>query len=168
MLRGMNESNAGQAQRLDERRRVIGLRFHGVRGLATGACDACVVEQNDRTVRGQSVRHRRIPVIHAATEMLQERQRCAGLGTEAPVGVPNPVRRDEPRRSRHMGERRCVSRSGRRLRLLLHQPHGRTRLERGDVLDGVLIENLVQVAVHVSDVPREQRVRQRPQRVVRG
>ena len=41
--------DAGQTQRADECSGVVRLRFHGVRGLAGGACDAGVVEQDDRT-----------------------------------------------------------------------------------------------------------------------
>src|SRR5712664_803403 len=35
--------------------------------------------------------------------MLEEHQWRAGLGAEASIGVTNPVRRNELRRSRHMG-----------------------------------------------------------------
>jgi hypothetical protein len=59
-------------RRLDECGRVVSLCLDCIRGLTAGAGNASVVEQNDRTIPGQSASDCWIPVVHAALDMTQE------------------------------------------------------------------------------------------------
>ena len=55
-----------KSQSMDECGCVVSLRPDRIRGLAAGAGNASIVQQNDRTIRGQSISECWIPVVHAA------------------------------------------------------------------------------------------------------
>jgi hypothetical protein len=61
-----------KSQCMDECGCVVSLCLDRIWGLTAGAGNASVVEQNDRTIRGQSISDCWIPVVHVAPEMLQE------------------------------------------------------------------------------------------------
>jgi hypothetical protein len=50
-----------------------------------------VVEQDDQTGACQSVGDERIPVVHAAAEVLQKNERRAALRAEAAIGVADTI-----------------------------------------------------------------------------
>ena len=67
-------------------------------GSSSGTGYAGVVEEDHLTVLGQTVRHRRVPVVHGAGEVLVEDERHAGRLAEAAIGEADAVGLDELRR----------------------------------------------------------------------
>jgi hypothetical protein len=55
---------------LEESDGVAGHRLDGVRRLAGGGADACVVEGDHAAIRGQRIDERGVPVVEIAAEVL--------------------------------------------------------------------------------------------------
>jgi hypothetical protein len=58
--------------------------------------DACIVEEDYGTPLRKPVRHKRIPIVQAAAEVLKEDERRSSLRAEAPVCVTDSASFDEP------------------------------------------------------------------------
>src|ERR1700674_5352848 len=83
--------NLLQSQRLDEGDGGSAHLLERGRDLAGAAGDACVVEQDHLTVASEAIRHRRVPIIHGADEVLVEDDRhTAGLA-ESAIGEADSV-----------------------------------------------------------------------------
>src|SRR5216683_2938290 len=87
-----------QAQRPDERHRVAAHFLERSWHLSGGTGDTGVVEQDHFAVLGETVGHRRIPMVHGAGEVLVEDERHAGCVAKAAIGKADAVGFDEPRR----------------------------------------------------------------------
>jgi hypothetical protein len=57
---------------------------------------ACIVEEDYGTLLRKQVRHKRIPVVQTAAEVLKEDERRSSLRAEAPVCVTDSASFDEP------------------------------------------------------------------------
>jgi hypothetical protein len=82
---------------------VIAHRFDGVRRFAARTGDTCIVEEDYGTALGKPVRHKRIPVVKAAAEVLKEDKRRSAFRAEAPVCVTDSISLDEAGRCRDVG-----------------------------------------------------------------
>jgi hypothetical protein len=82
---------------------VIAHRVDGVRRFAARAGDACIVEEDYGTPLRKPVRHKRIPVVKAAAEVLKEDERCSAFRAEAPVCVAASISLDEAGWRRYVG-----------------------------------------------------------------
>src|ERR1700733_164391 len=83
--------DAGQAQRLDKGDRVRPHLFERGWYLSRRGRYAGVVEQDDFAIFGETIGHRRIPVVHRAGIVLIEDQRHAARFAEPSVGKTNAV-----------------------------------------------------------------------------
>src|SRR5882762_8547580 len=92
-----------QSQGIDKCTDVIAHRIDGVGRLAARAGDPRIVEKDDGTPLRQPIRHKRIPVIKAAAEVLKEDERRSAFRAEAPVCVADAISLDEAGWSRDVG-----------------------------------------------------------------
>jgi hypothetical protein len=79
-----------EVHRLDERDRVVGHGFGGVRRRAGRGPDADVVERDHPSLRGEGVDEGGVPVVEVAAEVLQQHERHVAL-TEVAVGILDRV-----------------------------------------------------------------------------
>ena len=75
---------------------MIAHRVDGVRRFAARTGDARIVEEDYGTPLRKPVRHKRIPVVQAAAEVLKEDERRSSLRAEAPVCLTDSASFDEP------------------------------------------------------------------------
>src|SRR5260370_768607 len=92
-----------QSQGIDECSEVIAHRIDGVGRLAARAGDPRIVEKDDGTPLRKPIRHKRIPVIKAAAEVLKEDERRSAFRAEAPICVADAISLDEAGWSRDVG-----------------------------------------------------------------
>ena len=74
---------------------MIAHRVYSVRGFAARTGDTCIVEEDYGTALRKPVRHKRIPIVQAAAEVLKEDERRSAFRAEAPVRVPDSISLDE-------------------------------------------------------------------------
>src|SRR5438128_12277182 len=65
--------------------------------------NTCIVEEDYGTPLRKPVRHKRIPVVKAAAEVLKEDERRSAFRAEAPVCVADSISLDEAGWSRDVG-----------------------------------------------------------------
>ena len=81
---------------------AIGHAVDGGSRLASGTGHPGIVDQDDGAPLCEAVRDEGIPVVHAATEVLQEHQRRSGLRAKAAKGEADSVRIEELRGRREV------------------------------------------------------------------
>src|SRR5262249_12623102 len=69
----------------------------GIRRLASGTRHTGVVKQNDRPIFREPIRHVGIPVVEAATEVLQKDDWCPRRRSKPPIRIHDTIRPDDPR-----------------------------------------------------------------------
>jgi hypothetical protein len=60
-------------------------RFHRARRLAGRTPETWVIEKNDLAFSGETIRYRRIPIVHVGGEIVEHQQRNTSRLTKAPV-----------------------------------------------------------------------------------
>jgi|ERR1700730_5133577 len=87
---------------------MITHRVDGVRRFAARTGDPRIVEEDYGTPLRKPVRHKRIPVVKAATEVLKEDKRDSAFRAKAPVRVADSISLDKAGWSRDMGASRHI------------------------------------------------------------
>ena len=88
--REAEQVHALETDRLDEGDRTVSHRLDRVRGRAARRGDSDIVERDYASLRGESVDHRRVPVVEVSAKVLQRDERNVARANVA-VGVLDAV-----------------------------------------------------------------------------